>query len=607
MSRSLEPPLPAELSGLSASTQHPEPGGSPATRHQLPAWFADVPWWVWMGSAGLIAYAALILGPWPQGARGPVASTAQIARLLLEAWALWWAGRRSALPTTLQRSLVALGSVSAISALHVSAELVHDLGGPQLVGEVVDLGWFFLSYVLAAGALLYYPTRPTPRRDRLVLATDVLISAVGWGALSWAFITAPSTATAPTESTSYVVASAVANIALVAALNALTIRGQHVPSSRAFWLFVAGQAAYLPTIMITQLVAADIVRQEWETSAYFGGVVFTLVAAVFFRGDPIRSQAADSASASPWGVSPFSIGAALAVGTMLAVALSLGQAGPVRLLTTALVVITALLVVRVAATATETTRLRQEEAEAERRRHIDKAAAIAKLAGGLSHELNNLMAVVIGHAELASTTLPRDEANRVHLDAIQGAGERAAHLVGRLLQFTGKQPDVRRPLDLGATVTALAGAIQQRLGAHVTVEITCEPDLQVRADAVLIEQALSQLAVNASTAMVAGGVVSIRAAAADLRETLDTLFLAVPAGRYACLSVQDDGCGIQPHDLPRIFDPFFSTQPMHQAAGLGLASVHGIVAAHDGGIAVDSTPGVGTTIRIYLPLVNIVG
>lgn len=569
--------------------------------HALVA-LAQFPWWVWLGSAGLIVYAALILGPWPQGAHGPIAGAVQIGRLWLEAWALWWASRRRDLPSRLRQSLAALAWVSGISALHVLTQVVHDLGGPELTGSSVDLGWFFLSYVLAAAALLRYPTRPTPRRDRLVLATDVLISAVGWGALSWAFITAPSTATAPTESTAYVVASAIANITLVAALNALTIRGQHVPSSRAFWFFTAGQAAYLPTIMVTQLVAANIVRQEWETSVYFVGVVFTLIAAVFFRRDPVRSRVADSSGASPWRTSPFSIGAAIAVGAMLAVALSMGRAAPVRLLTTALVVITALLVIRVAATATEATRLRQEEAEAERRRHIDKAAAIAKLAGGLSHELNNLMTVVMGHAALAATTMPANEASREHLEAIEAAGERASLLVGRLLQFTGKQADLRRPLDLGAVVVTLASAIRQSLGPGVTVETVCETGLGVRADVVQLEQALSQLAVNAGTAMKGDGVVSIRTHGVQLDEALDTPFLAVPAGRYACLTVQDDGCGIQPHDLPRIFDPFFSTQPMYQAAGLGLASVHGIVAAHDGGVVVDSTPGVGTTVRIYLPL-----
>jgi len=116
-----------------------------------------------------------------------------------------------------------------------------------------------------------------------------------------------------------------------------------------------------------------------------------------------------------------------------------------------------------------------------------------------------------------------------------------------------------------------------------------------------LELALDQLVGNAVAAMPAGGRLTLGVRLELLERALETAYLSVSPGGYVVLTVEDTGAGIAAADLPRIFDPFFSTRPMHAAAGLGLAAVYGIVAAHDGGITVESAPGRGTTLRLYLP------
>jgi two-component system cell cycle sensor histidine kinase/response regulator CckA len=268
-----------------------------------------------------------------------------------------------------------------------------------------------------------------------------------------------------------------------------------------------------------------------------------------------------------------------------------------------LVGLVVLLLIRLMATVLENMRLLQAEAAEERLRQAEKMGAVSRLAGGIAHEFNNLMTTVMGHAELGAEDLPDDSPAREDFARILEAGSRAAGLTNQLLAFSGQQLTRPMPMDLAEFVRHRGTILAARApgGATTGFAIAAAP-VRVLGDARQLGLVLDQLVGNAFAAMPAGGALTLAVTTEVLEAPLETPYLSVPAGRYAVLAVTDTGVGIPAADLPRIFDPFFSTRPMHAAAGLGLASVYGIVAAHDGGIAVESTPGQGTTVRLYFPI-----
>jgi hypothetical protein len=253
------------------------------------------------------------------------------------------------------------------------------------------------------------------------------------------------------------------------------------------------------------------------------------------------------------------------------------------------------------ATVLENMRLLREEAAEERLRQAEKMSAVSRLAGGIAHEFNNLMTTVMGHAELGAEDLPADSPAKEDFARILEAGSRAAGLTSQLLAFSGQQVSQPAPTDLAAIVRHRGEALAGRSPEGVTVVFAIEPaPAMVLGDARQLALVLEQLVGNAFAAMPSGGRLTLGVKSVLLESPLETAYLSVAPGDYVVVIVEDTGVGISAQDLPRIFDPFFSTRPMHAAAGLGLAAVYGIVAAHDGGISVDSVPGRGTTLRVYL-------
>lgn len=231
-----------------------------------------------------------------------------------------------------------------------------------------------------------------------------------------------------------------------------------------------------------------------------------------------------------------------------------------------------------------------------------RAETVGRLAGGVAHEFNNLMTSVIGHAQMAAFTLPVDAPERSDLVAIQESAARAASLTAKLLQFTGKHFERRRPVDLAAVLERARPAIQDTMGPGTRVDIDATPGLVVVADESHISQVLLELADNARQAAPPARSLIITAVPLHQHTPSDGVGSVLPPGDYACLTVHDTGGGIPADALPRIFDPFYSTRPMHAAAGLGLAAVLGIVHAHQGTVEVESTREAGTTFRFLLPL-----
>jgi PAS domain S-box-containing protein len=232
-----------------------------------------------------------------------------------------------------------------------------------------------------------------------------------------------------------------------------------------------------------------------------------------------------------------------------------------------------------------------------------KMEAIGQLAGGLAHDFNNVLTVIIGYARLLLDREGMPPAFVEPISQMFTAGSRAAGLTRQLLLFSRRQPADRRPIDLNTVVDEM-GAMLCRLITE-TIGLRLEPSpsaLVVDADAVMLEQVLMNLALNARDAMPEGGTLLIRVHSVEFGADEARRRREARAGKFACMTVTDTGCGIAPENLSKIFEPFYTTKEAGRGTGLGLATVYGIVKQHDGWIEVDSTPGKGTTFHVFLPL-----
>jgi len=234
-----------------------------------------------------------------------------------------------------------------------------------------------------------------------------------------------------------------------------------------------------------------------------------------------------------------------------------------------------------------------------------KMESLGRLAGGVAHDLNNLLGVVLGYGELAQDHLDPASPLRKNIEGMQKAADRAVSVVRQLLAFSRKQIQQPRMLSLNAIVEDMEELLRRLIGEDIQLSIATDSHLgTVRADAGQIEQIVMNLAVNARDAMPRGGQLTIRTAnvelgEADLRHESDS-----QTGAHVMLEVSDTGCGMDAATQARIFEPFFTTKDPGKGTGLGLATVYGIVKQSGGSTSVQSEPEHGATFRICLPRVE---
>ncbi|MFA6289768.1 MAG: response regulator [Opitutaceae bacterium] len=260
---------------------------------------------------------------------------------------------------------------------------------------------------------------------------------------------------------------------------------------------------------------------------------------------------------------------------------------------------------RAVGVAMDITRRRQLETQL---RQAQKMEAVGQLAGGLAHDFNNILTVVIGWARLLldRETMPPDAITP--LTQIFNAGNRAANLTRQLLVFSNKQTIKRQVIDLNRVTGEISDMLRRLIGEHITLELALSPaPCLAEADAGMIEQVLMNLAVNARDAMPDGGTLTIATEPVAIADATARGHLGARPGEFVCLGVNDTGHGISPENVRRIFEPFFTTKPDGHGTGLGLAMVLGIVQQHQGWIELDSTVGVGTRFRILLPAATSTG
>ena len=240
-------------------------------------------------------------------------------------------------------------------------------------------------------------------------------------------------------------------------------------------------------------------------------------------------------------------------------------------------------------------------------RHAQKMEGIGRLAGGVAHDFNNLLTAIIGFTDLILERIDRRPTGPPTTSReIRKAADRATALTRQLLAFSRKQFLNPTVLDLNETVSGLIHMLPRVIGEHIETTTKLATHLpRVWADSSQMDQVLVNLVLNARDAMPAGGQLTIETANVELdEERLAAERLTVPPGMYVMLAVTDTGIGMDDATRARAFEPFFTTKPKGKGTGLGLATVYGIVDQSGGGIALDTAPGRGTAVRIYLPVTS---
>jgi PAS domain S-box-containing protein len=231
-----------------------------------------------------------------------------------------------------------------------------------------------------------------------------------------------------------------------------------------------------------------------------------------------------------------------------------------------------------------------------------KMEAVGQLAGGVAHDFNNMLNVILGYAEIALLRLAPDDPLYQNMQEILKAGERSAALTRQLLAFARKQESIPAIINLNQVITEQLKMLERLIGEDVTIEFNPSAELwNTRIDPSQIDQVLANLAVNARDAIAGTGAVVIETANVTLDKADVSFFADATPGEYVRLDFSDTGAGMDAETRERIFEPFFTTKEQGKGTGLGLSMVYGVVKQNGGIISVYSEPGTGTRFRVFLP------
>ena len=239
----------------------------------------------------------------------------------------------------------------------------------------------------------------------------------------------------------------------------------------------------------------------------------------------------------------------------------------------------------------------------ERYRQTQKLEALGTLAGGIAHDLNNMLTPILAYSELGKMQTAGNQELHAMFETIENCSQRAADLIRRILSFSRKQKIDVQPLDLRQLIQEFTKMLRRLIREDITLSVALpEKVWPVLTDRSQMEQVLINLVVNARDAMENGGELGISVENISVAaHSLYDIDLREICGDFVVLTVSDQGCGIDAKKIALVFDPFFTTKEVGKGTGLGLASVHGIVAQHGGHIFVESEEGKGSSFKIFLP------
>jgi PAS domain S-box-containing protein len=238
-------------------------------------------------------------------------------------------------------------------------------------------------------------------------------------------------------------------------------------------------------------------------------------------------------------------------------------------------------------------------------RQAQKMEAIGTLAGGIAHDFNNILMAMMGYAQLAKDQLPEGSPLGSDLKEVVTAGERARDLINQILTFSRQVEQEYRPLDVRLIFKEAVKLLRASIPATVEIKIEADKEVgHVLADTTQMHQVIMNLCTNAHQAMQGQhGTLTVSVKEEELtNDETETLPTNIEPGKYVRLTVADTGRGMTADVVERIFDPYFTTKELGEGTGMGLAIVHGIVTSHGGGITVQSEPGKGTAVNVYLPV-----
>ncbi len=236
-------------------------------------------------------------------------------------------------------------------------------------------------------------------------------------------------------------------------------------------------------------------------------------------------------------------------------------------------------------------------------RQVQKMESVGILAGGIAHDFNNILGAIFGYAQLAHMHAPENQKVQEYIDQILGASVRAKQLVRQILAFSRRGESRKVPADIGSVIKEALKLLRASLPATIEIRNSVDSNLGIAmADQTQIHQVVMNLCTNSAHAMPeTGGLLEATLAPVELTEADAVSHVDLAPGYYLKLSISDNGCGIPPEILPRIFDPYFTTKEVDVGTGMGLAMVHGIVKDHGGSIMAYSEPGVGTSFQVFFP------
>lgn len=235
-------------------------------------------------------------------------------------------------------------------------------------------------------------------------------------------------------------------------------------------------------------------------------------------------------------------------------------------------------------------------------RQSERLQAMAQLGGAVAHELNNLLMTIQGNLGMLKARLEGSANLREMVALVEDATRRAAELTSDLLAFEGRRPLRPQLVDIDRLLADMADGLRRTLGEAVELAVGGGAGLwSARVDAAALESAIANLAVNAREAMPSGGRITIETAALEIEKSDSPPGAGLRPGRYVMLTVTDSGIGMTPEVAQRAFEPFFTTKPRGSRAGFGLSAVYGFARQSGGDVVLESAPGRGTSVRLYLP------
>jgi PAS domain S-box-containing protein len=239
-------------------------------------------------------------------------------------------------------------------------------------------------------------------------------------------------------------------------------------------------------------------------------------------------------------------------------------------------------------------------------RHSQKLEAIGTLAGGVAHDFNNILSILMGYTELTLRAIPPEHTAHNHLTHIQKALNRARDIIQQLLTFSRKVDILKQPVDVGPIISETFTFLRSTIPANVDLRLNLDINKEkILADPTQIHQVIMNLCVNAAQALQnREGIITVTVTSRNISLNKIEECSNLPEGKYIRIDVTDNGPGIPQEIASRIFDPYFTTRGKDKGSGMGLAVVHGIIKNHDGCITMSSKPDQGTTFSVYLPIVK---